>query len=76
MTFENENIDQANVQIVLDKGVHLVLTRLPYNVRLALDCAVQTGTLGHLPKDGKLPEAFFTLDSRDRAVEERRASNK
>lgn len=50
-----------NVMIVLLIGVELVTSPLPREVRTALNTAVKTGVLGHLPKDKatKKPEAYF-----------------
>lgn len=51
--------DQANVQKVLWQRVLLVTSRVPADVRKALNAAVQRGELGHMKKEGHKPEAFF-----------------
>jgi hypothetical protein len=51
--------DQANVQKVKMSRVQLVTTRLPAQVRKALNAAVKRGELGHIKKDGHKPEAYF-----------------
>ena len=63
--------DQANVQIVRQKGVKLILNRLPANVRRSLNAAVKAGELGHLRKDGLKPEAYFHPNSASRARQDR-----
>jgi len=47
-----------NVQLIMSEGFRLV-GRMPAEVRKELRAAVKTGVLGHLKKDGLLPEAFF-----------------
>lgn len=51
--------DQANVKKVLMQRVLLVTTRIPANVRKALNEAVKSGELGHVKKDGHKPEAYY-----------------
>lgn len=50
---------QANVEKVRMGRVSLVTCRMPADVRKALNEAVKTGYLAHLPKDGYKPEAYF-----------------
>jgi hypothetical protein len=50
--------DDANVALVRAERFRIVY-RLPANVRRALNAAVKRGELGHLPKDGLRPEAYF-----------------
>lgn len=50
---------QANVEMVRMKRVELVTSRIPSDVRKALNEAVKVGVLGHLKKDGNKPEAYF-----------------
>ena len=47
-----------NVQLIMRGGYRLV-GRMPAEVRKELRAAVKTGVLGHIKKDGLLPEAFF-----------------
>lgn len=47
-----------NVQLIMREGFRLV-GRMPAEVRKELRAAVKTGVLGHIKKDGLLPEAFF-----------------
>lgn len=51
--------EQANVEMVRMQRVHLVTSRLSADVRKALNAAVKRGELGHWPKDGHKPEAYF-----------------
>ena len=53
----------ANVALVRMEGVRLVKARMPRDVRAALNAGVKDGRLGHLPKDGRKPEAFFHPNS-------------
>lgn len=52
-------VDQANVEKVKCMRVQLVISRLPANVRKALNEAVKRGELGHMKKDGNKPEAYY-----------------
>lgn len=63
--------DQANVLIVQMMGVRLITTRLPIEVRRALNAAVKSGELGHIKKEGNKPEAYFHKNGRTRALEAR-----
>lgn len=49
---------EANVQKVRMQRV-LLVSRLPADVRRALNEAVKRGDLGHMKKDGHKPEAYF-----------------
>ena len=60
--------DEANVQMVRNQRVEEV-TKLPREVRSALNKAVKEKKLGHLKKDGIKPEVYFHPDFRDDAVE-------
>jgi len=67
-------IDEANVQMVRDERVRVVY-KLPASVRKALNQAVKNGTLGHLKKDGVMPEVYYhpnfkymALEIREQAV--------
>lgn len=51
--------DQSNVAKVLAKRVHLITSRLPSEVRRALNAAVKRGELGHMKKDGHKPEVYY-----------------
>ena len=51
--------DQANVAKVKMMRVQLVTSRIPSNVRKALNEAVKRGELGHIKKDGRKPEAYY-----------------
>lgn len=63
--------DQANVLIVQIMGVRLITTRLTADVRKALNAAVKSGELGHIKKEGKMPEAYHHKNGRARALEAR-----
>jgi hypothetical protein len=52
-------VDQANVEMVRALRVKLVTSKMPASVRRSLNDAVKAGQLGHLKKDGLLPEAYF-----------------
>jgi hypothetical protein len=62
--------DEANVQKVLNERV-LVVTKLPIEVRKALNLAVKAGRLGHMKKDGAMPEVYFHPTFKYLANEER-----
>lgn len=47
-----------NVRLIMSEGYRLV-GRIPAEVRKELRAAVKAGVLGHLKKDGLLPEAFY-----------------
>lgn len=51
--------DQANVQMVRNERVRVVVNSLPTNLRKALNSAVRAGELGHIKKDGHKPECYF-----------------
>jgi hypothetical protein len=51
--------DQANVEKVKMARVQLVTTKIPANVRKALNAAVKRGELAHIKKDGHKPEVYF-----------------
>ena len=63
--------NQANVEIVRIMGVRLIEARITRAVRTELNGAVKSGRLGHLPKDGLMPEAYFHPNALGRALEER-----
>lgn len=65
--------DQANVAKVRAQRVLLVMSRIPQEVRAALNAAVKRGELARMKKEGHLPEAYYhpTFDYLARA--ERRA---
>ena len=50
--------DQANVEKVRMKRVQVV-TKLPADVRKALNAAVKSGELSHKKRDGKKPEVYY-----------------
>jgi hypothetical protein len=62
-----------NVEVVRMMGVRIVVGRLPREVRTELCAAVKTGRLGHLKKDGLLPEAFFHPNAKGTAIQRREA---
>lgn len=52
--------DQSpNVRLIMDRGFRLIGGPVPAQVRKELRAAVKTGVLGHIKKDGLLPEVFF-----------------
>lgn len=60
--------DEANVLIVKLIGVQVV-TKLPSQVRRALNAAVKNGELGHIKKEGLKPEVYHHINSRARALD-------
>ena len=48
-----------NVQLIMSKGFRLIGGPIPAQVRKELRAAVKSGVLGHIKKDGLLPEVFF-----------------
>jgi uncharacterized protein YoaH (UPF0181 family) len=65
------SLDDANIEIVRMMGVRIVAGKLDRRTRSALMQGVKDGKLGHLPKDGLKPEAFFHPNSLWNAKEER-----
>lgn len=63
-------VDQANVLIVQMMGVRIV-TKLPADVRKALNAAVKAGELGHIKKEGLKPEVYHHKNARAKALEAR-----
>jgi hypothetical protein len=68
---------EANVQMVRNERVKVVVNRLPREVRTALNNAVKSGVLGHMKKDKFRPEVYYhptfeymAHDARRRAHEE------
>jgi hypothetical protein len=64
-------VSEANVYMVQLQGVRIVRNSMPKAVRSALNLAVKEGRLGHVKKDGLKPEAYFHVNSKFRALEER-----
>lgn len=60
---ELPDITAANVEVVLLMGVRIIRAPLPRDIRSALNAAVKDGRLGHLRKDGLLPEAYYRNDA-------------
>lgn len=52
-------LDQAHVMMVMARRIMLVTSKVPSNVRNALNAAVKSGELGHVKKDGQKPEAYY-----------------
>ena len=52
-------VDEANVEMVRTERVRLITSRVPADVRKALNAAVKSGYLGHVKKDGDKPEAYY-----------------
>jgi len=48
-----------------------VVHKLPASVRKALNTAVKSGQLGHMPKDGVKPEVYYHPTFKHLAIEER-----
>ncbi len=70
---EVKDADAANVLMVQVAGVVLMKARAPMEVRRALNAAVKAGELGHIKKDGLLPEAYHHKHGRANALELREA---
>lgn len=60
--------DQANVLVVQMMGVR-VITKIPADVRKALNAAVKVGELGHIKKEGLKPEVYHHKNARAKALE-------
>lgn len=60
--------DQANVLVVQMMGVR-VITKIPADVRRALNAAVKAGELGHIKKEGLKPEVYHHKNARGKALE-------
>ena len=52
-------LEQAHVMMVMARRIMLVTSKVPSNVRKALNAAVKTCELGHVKKDGLKPEAYY-----------------
>lgn len=65
------SLDDANVEIVRMMGVRLINAKMDRRTRAALMAGVRDGRLGHLPKTGVKPEAFFHPNGEVNAKEER-----
>ena len=61
------SVSEANIEIIRLEGVRLI-TKLPADIRRALNNAVKEGNLGHLRKDGLRPEAYFHPNSKSAAI--------
>lgn len=53
LTIEQSHVEQVRMQRVL------LVSRLPREVRSALNAAVKRGELGHMKKEGRKPETYF-----------------
>jgi hypothetical protein len=69
MLYKGELADAAaaNVEIVRMMGVR-IFRKVPSDLRKALNAAVKEGRLGHLKKNGLLPEAYFHPNSKNNAI--------
>ncbi len=68
---ELPNLAAAHVAIVQMMGVMIVQTTVPRDVRTALSAGVKNGQIGRLPKNGLQPEAFFHINAKWNAMDER-----
>lgn len=57
-----------NVAAILVGASRVVRGRIPAQVRKELAAAVKAGVLGRLPKNGLLPEVFYSPDHKHGAV--------
>ncbi len=62
-----------NVAMILNEGVRIVRGVVPQAVRAELRMAVKAGVLGHLKKNGLLPEIFYAPDKEAEAIDRQRA---
>ncbi len=60
-----------NVANILVHGSRKIVGRIPAQVRAQLRSAVKDGVLGHVAKDGLLPEMFFHPAHKNSAMEVR-----
>jgi hypothetical protein len=67
----NTSIINANVLAIQIQGVRIINGKIPMEVRKILNEAVKNRQLGHLKKDGLLPECYHHINGRARAIEER-----
>jgi hypothetical protein len=63
---------QANVYMVQLEGVRVVTGKISADVRAALNAAVKSGELGHIKKDGLLPEVYHHKNGKANAITMRR----
>lgn len=57
-----------NVEMIRAEGFRIIHGRIPAQVRKELQEGVRKGELGHLKKDGLLPEVFFRPDISEQAL--------
>lgn len=60
-----------NVENIRAHAMRVIRGRVPSAVRTALRIAVRDGLLGHLPKEGLLPEVYFHPDHKNGAKDRR-----
>lgn len=62
-----------NVLDILVRGCRVISAKVPARVRAELRKAVKDGVLGHMKKDGLLPEVFYNPNNKNSAVWKRQA---
>lgn len=58
-----------NAEKIRAQASRVIVGRIPSQVRAELRAAVAAGYLGHIAKDGLLPEIFFAPDHKNGAIE-------
>lgn len=62
-------IPGPNAENIRAQASRVIVGRIPSQVRAELREAVAAGYLGHIAKDGLLPEIFFAPDHKNGAIE-------
>jgi hypothetical protein len=57
-----------NVAQILAQGTRKIVGKVPAQVRKQLREAVKAGVLGHMPKDGLMPEVFYHPNCKNSAT--------
>ena len=70
---DSKGAGMRNVEMIRNEGVRIV-KKIPLEVRRELRAGVCVGELGHLKKDGLLPEVYFHPDKQKEAMEIRQKS--
>jgi len=63
--------EEANVELVLAERYRLITSRIPREVRKALNNAVKQKKLGHLKKDHLKPEVYYHPNFKYLAIDAR-----
>lgn len=68
----DEFMPGPNTANIREAATRIIVGQVPARVRAELSAAVKAGYLGHLRKDGLLPEIYFHPDHKNDAIEMRK----